>query len=354
MPDHLLRTLLCVFTFACAAVAAGQDFAPISAANLGLLGSQARIDFAELPGDMKIGWFEADAAASEFIIFDQAGRIYRVEAAGIADSWSYAEPGGGQLFSLIDAAYVSEEPQVLYLLDGDYFINEQRLAIEREPLAIVSWGDSLFVEALDVQRRTVFMQFARGKETEAWQLVGEIPLPATDPKQPAVRIGRIEFPIVLYSALGDGALTAYRYPDAFAAGTARYYSLQQGPAVAGAVNGASGSHFAFSDPASARLNLLDLTTGESRVVAEIGGAYAQYHLLTADASAILVVNLDFAPEVFAWDVETGERHDLGEYRACERIPDKVALSADGTALIIGCDTGLDIWRVSEDVKSEDG
>ncbi len=353
MPLSLTRAVICALAFVCAALAAGQDYAPISAANLGLLHSHGRIDFAEFPGEPKIGWFEADADASEFILFDQAGRIYRAAPAGIEDSWSYVETGSGQLFSLIDAAYIADEAQVLYVLDGDYFINERRLPAGREPVAIFPFGDSLIVEALDANGRTLFMQFADAKETDAWQLVGESPVPATDPQTPAVRIGRIDFPIVLYSALEDGALEVYRYPDAFEASLVTEYNLPQGPAVFGAVNGATGSHFAWSDPASTRLNLLNLETGESRVVAEIGHAYAQYHMLAADASAILVVNLDFAPEVFAWDVDTGERHELGAYRECERIPDKVALSANGTALVIGCDTGLDIWRVSENAESEE-
>ena len=152
--------------------------------------------------------------------------------------------------------------------------------------------------------------------------------------------------IVLYSALADGVLTCLSLSRFIRREHEARYSLRQGPAVFGAVN-ARGQPLrlersGFRSPEPARFE-----TGNNRVVADIGGAYAQYHLLTADASAILVVNLDFAPEVFAWDVETGERHDLGEYRECERIPDKVALSADGTALVIGCDTGLDIWRVSE-------
>ena len=257
-----------------------------------------------------------------------------------------------QLFALIDAAYIDAEPHVLYRLDDNYFINEQQLDADYEPLALSAYGRSLFVEARDADRQTFFRQNSVDEASSAWQFAGETPLPAADPQQPAVRIGRIDFPLLLYSSLQSGGLRLYRYPDTFAPATGRDFSLRHGPAVFGAVNGAAGSHFAFSDPYSERLNLLDLATGESRVVAELGGAYAQFHLLTADASAILIVNLDFKPEVFAWDTATGQRLDLGPYRSCARIPDKVALSADGRALIIGCDTGLDIWRVSENEVSE--
>ncbi len=353
MPLPWIRALLCALLLVCASLVKGQGYPPISAANIARLQSQARIDFADFPGELKIGWFEAQADGGEFIVFDQAGRIYEVSPAGIADSWTYVEPGGGQLFSLIDAAYVDDEPQALYLIDGGAFINQQRLPAGYQPVAVVSQGVSLYVEAIDADGRTVFLHYAYRDAGKALQLVDEFLLPESDPQQPAVRIGRIAFPLALYSALADGVLTVYRYPDAFAVAAATEYRLTQGPAVFGAVN-AAGSHFAWSDPYSERLNLLDLATGENRVVAEIGGAYAQYHLLTADASAILIVNLDFAPEVFAWDVETGQRYELGRYRSCQRIPDKVALSRDGTALVIGCDTGLEIWRVSDNEDSEEG
>ena len=353
MPLPWIRALLCALSLVCASLVKGQGYPPISAANIARLQSQARIDFADFPGELKIGWFEAEADGGDFIVFDQAGRIYEVSPAGIADSWTYVESGSGQLFSLIDAAYVDDEPQALYVIDGGYFINQQRLPAGYQPVAMVSQGVSLYVEVIDADGRTVLLQYAYQDAGEALQLVDEFLLPASDPEQPAVRVGRVAFPFVLYSRLSDGELRVFRYPNAFMAGMGSVYSLTQGPAVFGAVN-AAGSHFAWSDPYSERLNLLDLETGVNRDVAEIGGAYAQYHLLTADASAILIVNLDLAPEVFAWDVETGQRYELGPYRSCQRIPDKVALSRDGKALIIGCDTGLDIWRVINNDDSEEG
>ncbi|MYD08451.1 MAG: hypothetical protein F4X02_00275 [Chloroflexi bacterium] len=354
MPLSAIRAAIFALAFVCATVVMGQEFPPISAANLAGLRSYARIDFADMPGELQIGWFEANADASEFLVFDRAGKLYRVSAAGVQDSWSYVESDGDQLFALIDAAYIDAEAHALYRLDDGYFINEQQLDADYEPLALSAFDGSLFVETLDADRQTFFRQYSVGEASSAWQFAGETPLPAADPQTPAVRIGRIDFPLVLYSSLQDGGLRLYRFPEAFAPATGRDFKLQHGPAVFGAVNGAAGSHFAFSDPFSARLNLLDLATGEGRVVAEIGGSYAQYHLLTADASAILIVNLDFAPEVFAWDTETGQRFNLGPYRSCGRIPDKVALSADGRALIIGCDTGLDIWRVSENEDNGEG
>ena len=114
MPVARLRAAFCVFTCLGLAVVTGQDYPPISAANIANLRSQERIDFADLPGEIKVGWFEANADGGEFIVFDPGGPVYRVSQAGILDSWSYVAPGSGQLFSLIDAAYIGDEPQVLY------------------------------------------------------------------------------------------------------------------------------------------------------------------------------------------------------------------------------------------------
>jgi hypothetical protein len=60
---------------------------------------------------------------------------------------------------------------------------------------------------------------------------------------------------------------------------------------------------------------------------------------------VIGVNIDLEPIIVAWDVASGERLDLGFYRECSRTPDMVQISEDGTTLAIGCDTGIDIWRV---------
>ena len=93
---------------------------------------------------------------------------------------------------------------------------------------------------------------------------------------------------------------------------------------------------------------MDFETGEDRAVAPLEGQYVQWFFVTDAADVIIAVNINLEPVVVAWDSATGERFDLGSYRQCNRVPDKARLSLDGKTLVIGCDTGLDIWRIDGD------
>jgi hypothetical protein len=122
--------------------------------------------------------------------------------------------------------------------------------------------------------------------------------------------------------------------------------VENGPAVFGQIN-ATAEYLAWRDPQSEFLNLLDFITGENLIIAELNRQYVQGYFVTISGDVILGVNVDFAPIVVAWDVATGNRIDLGNYRHCNRVPDLIRLSLDGASLIVGCDTGLDIWRVAD-------
>ena len=107
-----------------------------------------------------------------------------------------------------------------------------------------------------------------------------------------------------------------------------------------------GRYFAWRDGDSKALHLLDFKTGKDWIVATLQGSNIPFLLLNSSASVIIGVNVALKPVVVAWDTTTGERVDLGEYRPCSRQPDMVRLSYDSTTLVIGCDKGLDVWRVS--------
>lgn len=331
-------------------VVAGQDVRmEISAENLDSFTSVVQIDYAEMHLDIETGWFAANDDASEFVIFDKVGNIYTVTREGIKQQWSYVTQPAEQVFTVIDAKYFTGVPVILYALDGQAYVNQHQLDSANEYLALYSGSSpgEIVVEAIDVDGATQFLRFRFASDYEMTSL-GKISFPEFSDEAPAMRVGRVAFPYLAISSLADNSLTVYEYPDAFAEETAKRYMLDDGPAVAGAFNGPSASHFIWGDPRSTRLNLLDLVSGQSSDFAALDGAYAQYILLTHDASAAIVVNLDFVAHVFAWDLKSGKRHYFGPYRECRRIPDNVILSADGKSLIIGCDSGLDIWQVPKE------
>ena len=338
----------CALLIVCLVVyqADADGYAVISAENIANLRATASIDFADLPGEHEIGWFESNADASEMLVFDRDSRLYRVGASGRQGVMRYGA-AGAPVLSVIDAAYAAGEPHVLYFMDGAFYIGGRQMPAELRPVALHAVGDSLYVEVYFSDGGTMFLPILAGAGVDGLSPHAGIALPAPSGDSPAVRIGRIDFPHVLISSLKDKTLALYRYPEAFNADAAQTFTLSGGPAVAGAIN-RSGTHLVWSGPEGARLNVLDMANGENQIVADLVQFYAQYYLLSHDASVIVLVNLDFAPAVYAWEVETGRRHDLGPYRQCGRIPDKVALSADGTALTIGCDTGIEIWRITEE------
>ena len=343
-----LRPLICSLMAVFACLVSAQRYAPISASNVAGLQPAARIDFADLPGELRVGWFEANDSGEEIVLFDSLHQLYAIGEKGIKRSWSYVS-GDDQVFALIDAAYYQDAIFILHVLDGKTYINERLLATDYVPAALFVAEETgqAVVEATDQEGRTWFLRIGMNSDEQSLTVLDAALLPTVEHNKPAIRIGRIEFPMVVMSSLGEGEITVYRYPARFTRELGATFALDDGPAVFGAAN-SSGSHLVWSNPNFSRLNRLNLETGQNQVVTALSGRYVQYQLLTYDASAVVWVNVDFEPVVMAWDLVTGRRHILGNYRDCKRIPDKAALSADGTALIIGCDTGVEIWRVAQD------
>lgn len=154
-----------------------------------------------------------------------------------------------------------------------------------------------------------------------------------------VRFGRIAPPLAV-TANEDGQVNLWNLQSGRALAQARV----DGFPVFGGLNG-DATHLAWREPDYGELHLLDFRSGEDRLVTPLNGAYINYILVAPAADVILGVYVGDEPIIAAWDVATGERTDLGAYRACGRTPDMARLSRDGTTIVIGCDTGLDIWRV---------
>ncbi len=166
--------------------------------------------------------------------------------------------------------------------------------------------------------------------------------PDSDPDTFA-RFGRIGAPYAVTTTQA-GAVTIWDLEQATVIATAQTDGLP----VFGGLN-RDASALAWRDPDYQELHLLDLATGQDKLVAPLDGAYINYILVTPGADLILGVHVGDEPVVAAWDSATGERFDLGAYRACTRTPDMARLSGNAAVLVIGCDTGVDIWRVDGSV-----
>ncbi len=354
-----LASLLCLLVtlLLTSASAAQTAAAEIAADNLTRLRPYARIDFAELEFKPTIGWFAANEAASKFLLLGASGEVFSISLVDGSQRWVINPVRGPQAYALIDGMLMQDQPLILHQLDEhldvnldvEFQINERMLAADIIPVALFPdlSADGLILEATDENGQMVFLRYrldsARGELTAR----DRIPFPGRSATAPVMRVGRISFPALIFSALAEGNLSVHLYSDLSKSFKSKAYELDKGPAVFGALNMPIASHFAWTNPQREQLNLLDLATGENRVVAALDGDYPQYLLLSQDSSVILAVNLDFQPVVVAWHVESGKRFELGHYRPCNRIPDKVALSRDGQALIIGCDMGLELWRAND-------
>lgn len=323
--------------------------AVISAKNLERMRPNARIDFSDFEAKLEIGWFAANDDASEFLVLGPSGAVYALGYAQDERRWRLRQWPDASAFSLIDGLFLQGRPFILHQAQGATYINDAELTLTGVAVALLHGiaEDELFVEALDDAGQSQFLRYGLESETGALKALDALAFPGIQNDGPVMRIGRIDYPALFLSSLAENILYAQIFSESIAEPLAMAYQLDNGPAVFGAVNLPAVSHFAWTDPQRQHLNRLDLATDENQVVAALAGAYPQFLLLSKDASAILAVNLDFQPEIVAWHAQTGARYDLGAYRDCGRIPDHVALSRDGSALIIGCDSGLEVWRVSD-------
>lgn len=336
----------------------------ISSENISALQSTRMIDFADNPaeiGSVDSGWFVLSPDGQYAAVIRQDGGlvVYDTQTGDIAATYVYAV--GGLSTTVIEADFSASGDEIAVLhTDGEaFYIVLYNVA---EDMYSVQPFDPLETDEdmprriwLDNETRHVWLEVAAGT-VERYFYVARYPLPDAEdtaiinvPSGPEmdmesfVRIGRIAAPVAITATfdslvkrwnLETGEVTAEVQLDA--------------PPVFGRISESSGKYLAWRDPASETLSLLNFDTGENTVIAPLGGEYVQAILPSPLADVVLAVHIGDDAVVIAWDVETGEQYDLGEYRAdCERVPDMVRLSADGTTLVIGCGIGLDIWRVGE-------
>lgn len=321
----------------------------ITTANVQRLQSVAHIDFAVMECNFDTGSFPLSANGEYVAAQDSYNHIYVWDANGellYADDLPCDELRNPAhiAFDAHHVLYTVEQVDnaltvsKLNLRDNTIMTN---LVMPLEAMVLAAWvvDETLWLEARQNNQETMFS--VQDVFTDTYQIDSLAYAPAADPDA-IVRIGRIQPPYTVTSAR-DGIVKLWNIQTGEVV-----YEVDNGTgeaAVFGAIN-SDATHLIWRDTRNESLYLLNFETGENRFIANLDGQYAQWYFLSNDASIALAVNLGFEPNVVAWDTATGEQTVLGEYRECSRPqPDMARFSADGTTLVIGCDTGLDIWRI---------
>lgn len=316
---------------------------PINAKNLQHLQSVAQLDFKDMNAEFNSGWFAMNATGDMYALSDATGRIFIMQYDNKKTvSSRLFEEGDTYHGLMVDAYFSGNLLYPLQILDSDIYLAQKKLDVSASPQSL--WGNDgrLFIETLPTENKNAQISIF---DSTTFQLIDTLPYaPAQDPEA-IVRIGRIHPPYTVTSSI-DGIVKLWNLETG-----ELLHEVDNGTgqaAVFGNIN-ADATHLVWRDHDSQSLYLLNFETGENRYIGDLGGAYVQWFFLSNDASLIIAVNYNFEPNIIVWDTATGKRTDLGAYRQCNRPqPDMARLSADGTTLVIGCDTGLDIWRVVEE------
>ncbi len=285
--------------------------------------------------DFQQGWFVLNDDGTVAVVFDREGGVWRYDLGGELRLLYTDEP-----LSMVTGLFTGETFHGLHNI-GDT-IRIYRVMDEIEIIDIPSEAPALDFWTLDDGSYTIERLSAPMLVVDPMgEVMYEEELLLHDPNN-VVRIGRIPSPYAVTST-EEGLVTLWYWPLNRAIAT-----LDNGtgiPSVFGNINSPV-THLVWRDNFDTTLYLLDFTTGENRAIAPLNDEYVQWFFLGPNADVILGVNVNSVPNVFVWDVATGERFDLGPYLTCERPqPDRARLSTDGTTLVIGCDAGLQFWRV---------
>ncbi|MFP4323556.1 MAG: hypothetical protein ACLFTK_13975 [Anaerolineales bacterium] len=239
-------------------------------------------------------------------------------------------------------AVARQDGAALFNLQEDALISENVLPPLPEPIITHVWfapGDVICGETGPAAGGTSYVVCSDNRAAVA------VPLGGLD----VVRIGRVPLPLAV-TAQEDGQVTRWNLAEGTPTATANAGDI----AVFGAINISgnpfapeSGTHLAWRDPTSQALHLLDFQTGQNQTLAALDGDYIAHIQVARGADVVFGIDPASARgTISAWTVPDGTRYDLGAFRACTRQqPDMARVSPDGTALVIGCDEGLDIWRV---------
>jgi len=359
-----LVIVLALVCFSLAGSIAAQDsLSVITAQNIQRLHSVKHIDFsswAQQVGKIENGWFALNHDANYIALMNRTGEVVIGNVTGkVVDHYSI--PGSDNLpTSVLDIAFRANDPAVVsaHAEGGAYYVayryyethHTEYFRFDTPDVPLRIWDSGLawleispadythgrFVEALNPSKFNGF----RVNEVLPPDAVKAFDSgPENDPDS-FLRIGRIDAPFAV-TVTRNFMVKLWNLEANAIIATAQLDELPG----AGQLS-TDGRFFAWRDGESKALHLLDFNSGEDRVITSLQGSYIPFLLLNSSASVIIGVNVALKPRVVAWNTTTGDRIDLGDYRSCSRQPDMVRLSQDDTTIIVGCDKGLDIWRVS--------
>lgn len=316
----------------------------IDAGNVAQLGPVASVDFADLAAagyDILSGRFVLSADGQSLLINDVLNRALVVdntgELVGLYPNWDTAEESK----TFLAGAFAYDDPALSLALytDGDHHYlahfdaaNGIYNTVSLSPHIEDIWLTEGLAWATAAD--SVYMWHPTMDEVEESALTS-----FTQDVDSVVRIGRIDPPFAVTATM-DGLVKRWDMVTGTVTATLEADSVP----IYGYLT-PDGRYLVWRDAPSAAIYLSDFETGETRAAVRLDGLYFPFIFVTPKADVIIGIDPNNAPEVMAWNVATGEGYELGPYRACNRALDMARLSRDGTTLVIGCDTGLDIWRV---------
>jgi hypothetical protein len=325
----------------------GEDAAVITAANIHRLKSVQQIDFTDLTtdaGEIINGWFALSPDARHLALVNRDHEVILLRDDGTLVARYPVEDKDGQPTTMVDMAFdpLGTMLASVHLAAGQYVVATYRLPTEELTITTVNRPDfplRIWAENNAIWLETEPADYTMTRYVTQFGSEETIPSGPENDMDAYLRVGRIDAP---YAITVTQSLRLQRWDLPTGAVTAQA-DIAALPGV-GALS-EDGRFFAWRDNESTGLYVLDIEQNLDRQVTDLEGAYLPFMTLTPDADVIVAVNPNNEPLVLAWRTATGDRVDLGAYRSCLRPPDYVRLSTDGTTLVIGCDQGLDLWRV---------
>lgn len=327
---------------------------PLTANRIHDFHSVLQVDFAalsEVVGRIESGWLRVRHDGQQVVLLTEANNLVVWDIVQDRAVTDYQVKGqDGLPANMMDAFWTPSGRMILSLHHDGATYTLARFEVQTESLSIYPlvaqqgtpvrvWGDDeqAWLEWMphdSTQIPYITALNADGQEVQRFASIAE------QDRDSVVRIGRMPAPLAI-TANEQGAVRLWNLEQE---ALLHEVTLDQMP-VFGHINGVNGRNLVWRDAYSDTLNLVDFESGAQTQVAILNGQYVQALLLGAEADVVLAVNVDLQPIVWAWVLPNPQPIELGEYRACGRTPDMVQLSENGTTLVIGCDTGIDVWRV---------